>query len=274
MSDLWTSSELEKVRKLYRKPRTTEEFITWLNSGEICYDTIQEASRIYNLDYSRLPEYPIDLPSFTFQKIGETSTIDMSALATRPMTDLSNITSHTTTGRKSRPVGHLSFRAQAGFESLTHTVQVTNQNYPELYKIGELFDFDLYNMTLQYQPTGSVVPRHVDFLGCVWEELIEKQSDILKLPYNTTHKTPEGYYIFRVLIALTDWVPGHVFGFENEYWKEWRIGDIIAFDWAHARHYTANASFVPRLFLKISGITQNKNHWIFNNINENRVTLL
>ena len=96
----------------------------------------------------------------------------------------------------------------------------------------------------------------------------------MDLPFDTLTKSPKGYYAFRCMIALTEYHPGQVFGFQNDYWTNWTVGDVITFDWAHASHYTANASLAPRAYIKISGVTKNKNHWIFDNLNTNNITQL
>lgn len=58
----------------------------------------------------------------------------------------------------------------------------------------------------------------------------------------------------RFGIALTDWVPGHVYAFGNTYWKQWRAGDVVWHDWINTPHGTANLSQIPRVTLQVTGM--------------------
>jgi len=53
---------------------------------------------------------------------------------------------------------------------------------------------------------------------------------------------------------LTDWTPGHWFGYGNYTYTGWKAGEFHTFDLDNTPHYTANASYVPRVSLMITGI--------------------
>lgn len=272
MSDIWTDDELKLAKQKYFEPRTVNEMIKWLNDVGKDYDLIQEASSARPLNYREI-DHPLDLESFTFKKIANLKTVDLTNISTKILKELSNITVYNSTIADWRKNSvEQQFLIEKGFDRETHSVKVTEENYPEIYNIGKYFDFDFFSVALQYQPPGGVQPRHVDFLQSMLTQFKDNNLDVLDLPFDPYTKNPIGYYAHRCMIALTDWQPGQIFGFENTCWMEWKRGDVIVFDWAHARHYTANASFSPRLYLKVSGITKNKNHWIFNNLNTNTIS--
>lgn len=58
----------------------------------------------------------------------------------------------------------------------------------------------------------------------------------------------------RFEIQLTDWEWGHVWGYGNTFWKQWRKGEVVHHDWRDIPHYTANAGQKPRVTLQLTGI--------------------
>ncbi len=272
MSDYWPKTAVESARTQYAKVKTMKELSDWMYCHND-YDLIQEASSMWPVDYSKSSSHPLNLNNFSFKKIATLTSVDLQSIANFVLKDFKNINIYNLAVADWRANSkEQKFLIEKGFDRETHSVSVTKENYLEVFNIGNLFDFDYFSVTLQYQPPGSVLPRHVDFLGSMWTQLEKLDSKIIDLPYDHTTKCPEGYYAHRCMITLTDWYPGQVFGFEDQYWTRWKCGDVITFDWAHARHYTANASLAPRLHVKVSGITKNKNHWIFENLNNNTIS--
>jgi hypothetical protein len=272
MSDIWSDEDISRVRSAYLKTKTVRETHNW--TQEEIYDLAQECSSLWPIDYSKITDHPLNIKNFSFQKIAELKT-DLSSITKTVLNHCKNINIYNLTVADWKAGSDdQKFLIKHGFDRETHSITVTEENYPEIYQIGKLFNFNNYSVAIQYQPPGSILPRHVDFLGSMWAEFNKKDLDIMNLEFDPITKSPKEYYTFRCMIALTDWYPGQVFGFEDQYWTNWKQGDVITFDWAHARHYTANASYSPRAYIKISGITKNKNHWIFNNLNTNAITQL
>lgn len=273
-SDIWTEQQLLETRKEFEQPRTLQEMLTWMRDENNSYDLIREASSLYPLDYSKL-DHPINLTNFNFCKIAEIPNKQLSISKDQILKDFKNVSaSHTELRENRKGTQEYRFQSSMGFDKQTHVTNVNESSYPELYEISKVFDLDYFTSSIQYQPPGSVVGRHVDFLDSMWYTFNKQGLDILDLPYNTITKSPEGYYGIRLMIALTNWEIGQVFGFENQHWSEWKTGDVVVFDWAHSRHYTANSSYVPRVYLKVSGVTKNKNHWIFENINQGKISVI
>ena len=273
-SDIWNAEQLAQARKDFEKPRSVREFFSWLTRPDTNYDLVREASAVFPLNYKNIPDHPMNLEKFTVANIAKMVSVDLEPASKKILQAWAHITSETTEVSKLREVSQeYSFQKSSGFVNQTHIIDVV-PDYPELARVGDLFDFDYYSTAIQYQPPGSIVGRHVDFLDSMWDKFNQSGIDVLDLPYDTLTKSPEGYYAIRVMIALTDWQVGQIFGFENQYWSEWKIGDVVTFDWAHVKHYTANSSYVPRIYLKISGITKNKNHWIFKNLNHHVISTI
>lgn len=60
--------------------------------------------------------------------------------------------------------------------------------------------------------------------------------------------------VMRIFIQLTDWQPGHFWGFGNYTFAHWRAGDIVTMDWQNCPHCTANAGHTPRVTLQVTGV--------------------
>jgi hypothetical protein len=274
-SDIWTKEQLLETRLDFEKPRTVREMFAWMRDENNQYDLIREASSLYPLNYSKIDAHPINLEKYSFSKIAEIDSQQLLEYRQKIIDNLKAIASQNTDIRENKKdTQEYRFQSSMGFDKQTHVINVDHDNYPELYEISKLFDLDYFTSSIQYQPPGSVVGRHVDFLDSMWWNFNKQGLDILDLPYNTITKSPDGYYGIRLMIALTNWEIGQVFGFEDHHWINWKTGDVVMFDWAHARHYTANSSYVPRIYLKISGITKNQEHWLFDNINQGKISIL
>ncbi len=59
--------------------------------------------------------------------------------------------------------------------------------------------------------------------------------------------------VMRIMIALTDWQPGHFNCYGNYMHQHYRAGDIYYHDWQNVPHASANASLVPRVSLLTTG---------------------
>ena len=266
----WTDDEIEKAKQEYLIPKTVNENKEWVSSGK--YDLIQMISSFYPVNYKEIVNHPLTVEKFTFKQIAKI-TDNITNIADNYLKKYQNINVNNLPKGDKYTTGEDQQRlAEQGFDREYISLSVSQENFPELHNIGKLLNFDSFTVGLHYQPPGGITPRHTDFFLSTWKELGDENPEILELPYDPILKGPKDYYALRCMVALTDWSPGQMFGFEEDHWTQWKIGDVIAFDWAHAKHYTANASFESRAYLKISGITTDKNHWIFNNINSGKIT--
>ena len=271
-SDLWSNTQLEQARRDYSKSRTVGELVEWLLQIDH-YDLITEASSLWPVDYSAL-DHPLNVKNFTFEKIAKILSVDLQSESIKILKDFEDITA---TNSQALPYRQHNkdheFLSKSGFDRETHSVRVTEKNYSVLYELSKKFEFIEFSSAIQYQPPGGILPRHTDFLQGMWDQFSANGANFVGMPFDPITKSPKGYFGIRVMIALTDWVPGQVFGFQDDYWTNWKLGDVITFDWAHARHFTANASYAPRAYLKVSGIVD-RHHWIFDNINYKKITEL
>jgi hypothetical protein len=110
---------------------------------------------------------------------------------------------------------------------------------PEMFdKINLCFGMDNSRMRLHVQRPGQLWNLHLDKL--------EKWNPA------------DPNLVMRVMIALTDWEPGHFFSYGNYVYTQWRAGDVTTFDWQNIPHATANAGHVPRATLQITGVVTEK----------------
>jgi len=71
--------------------------------------------------------------------------------------------------------------------------------------------------------------------------------------------------VLRVVVMMTDWIPGHFYQYDGELYNEWKAGDIHTFDWQQNYHCTANASLLPRVSLVTTGVIGRKTREFLNN---------
>jgi len=116
-----------------------------------------------------------------------------------------------------------------------HVVGDLTWDVPETFnKIAVWFGMDNCKMRLHVQKPGQVWNLHLDKL--------EKWN-------------PEDPgRVMRVMIALTDYEPGHFFSYGNYLHTGWQAGDVHTFDWQNIPHSTANAGHGPRITLQMTGV--------------------
>jgi hypothetical protein len=91
--------------------------------------------------------------------------------------------------------------------------------------------------TIHVQMTGQCFPWHVDIFQNRHEyKLVDKSR------------------LMRVHVMLTDWQQGQWFGYGNYTYTGWKAGDFHTFDLDNVPHYTANASYHPRVSLMLTGM--------------------
>ena len=95
---------------------------------------------------------------------------------------------------------------------------------------------------------------HVQFPGQMWNLHIDKLEK--------WHKAdPHGVY--RFMIMLNDWEPGHFIQYGNFIHTGYRAGEIYSFDWYNTPHCTANAGHVPRCTLLVTGVATDETLKLF-----------
>lgn len=120
-----------------------------------------------------------------------------------------------------------------------HIVSDLTWDVPESFeKIALWFGMDNCKMRLHVQRPGQTWNLHLDKLE-KWNP--EDPSQVM-----------------RVMIALTDWEPGHFFSYGNYVHAGWHAGDVTTFDWQNIPHSTANAGHNSRITLQITGVVTEK----------------
>jgi hypothetical protein len=116
-----------------------------------------------------------------------------------------------------------------------HVMSDLTWDVPEIFnKLLEQFDMENSKMRLHVQRPGQTWNLHLDKLD-KWN------------PADPSR-------VMRIMIALTDYEPGHFFSYGNYIHTGWRAGDVYTFDWRNIPHSTANAGHGPRVTLQITGI--------------------
>lgn len=278
-SSYWDQQLLDETRKKYLNDvKTVEQWYQLLQNN--IHPMVSHASSSYPLNYKEI-DHPIELENFTFKKIAEIKSFDIDNTLKKLFDDNRDIDSTNSKNCKIREENfsdEIKFLNKMGFTQFPHIFNPTEEKYPEIFNLMKQFNLDFYISQFRIQAPGSTQQTHTDTLDCMWGELVHdknnKSHDVTKIPFDPVTKCPVGYYAIRLLIPFTKFEPGHVIGFEDQVWANWVQGDVITFDWANLYHYTANTSFSPRIVLKITGITSNPNHWIFDSINNDKIKIL
>jgi hypothetical protein len=102
---------------------------------------------------------------------------------------------------------------------------------------------------------GKIQSRvHVQFPGQVWNMHIDK----LEKYYPEDHSQ-----VFRFMIMLKDWEPGHFLQYGNFVHTGYRAGEIYSFDWYNTPHCTANAGRTPRVSMLVTGVASEQTIRLF-----------
>ena len=86
---------------------------------------------------------------------------------------------------------------------------------------------------------------HVQHPGQVWNLHIDKLE---KWHEEEPHK------VYRFMVMLNDWEPGHFIQYGNFVHTHYRAGEVYSFDWYNTPHCTANAGHGPRCTLLVTGV--------------------
>jgi len=131
--------------------------------------------------------------------------------------------------------------------------------------IKEILGFTWYHSTFNVQPPNNVTRLHFDIIT----SFLESQEELDDVPFDIERLQPVGDRpIRRIFVALSDWQDGWMFQIGKDQWSGWKKGDVINFNWRHAPHSTANASWSTRSLLKVTGYSS-----VIDNILEKGTTL-
>ena len=97
---------------------------------------------------------------------------------------------------------------------------------------------------LHFKPKKIQSRVHVQMPGQVWNLHIDKLEKFFP---------DEPDKIYRFIVMLTDWEPGHFLQYGNFVHTGYRAGEIYGFDWYNVPHCTANAGHNPRCSMLITG---------------------
>jgi hypothetical protein len=95
---------------------------------------------------------------------------------------------------------------------------------------------------------------HVQMPGQVWNLHVDKLEK-----WNKAEPTS----VYRFMVMLNDWEPGHFIQYGNFVHTQYRAGEIYSFDWFNSPHCTANAGRVPRSTLLVTGVATPEMHMLF-----------
>lgn len=95
---------------------------------------------------------------------------------------------------------------------------------------------------------------HVQFPGQVWNLHIDKLEKWNKV---------DPHSVYRFMIMLNDWEPGHFIQYGNFVHTGYRAGEIYSFDWYNVPHCTANAGHGPRCTLLVTGVATDETLKLF-----------
>jgi len=125
-------------------------------------------------------------------------------------------------------------------QGYTHTnftgdMHVIKENYIWLDKLAEKIGLTNCVFTFYKMSTGDIMPRHVGH-------------------FNTYQKlfNVEKSKVWRAVVVLQDWEPGHYFDIEHRGIVNYKRGEFVLFD-AYCEHSAANIGLKDRYTLQITG---------------------
>jgi len=125
------------------------------------------------------------------------------------------------------------------------------------YYTGDWADIPKINSMVDVFGLTNVEKKlHVHNLGQGWNIHIDKLED--RNPSDPSR-------VYRFMVQLTDWEPGHFVLYGNHHHQAWKAGDITWFDWANTPHATANMNYKPRIMLMVTGVATAKTDEFINN---------
>jgi len=124
----------------------------------------------------------------------------------------------------------------------THSVYTGNMydmrnNKPDWFDMGVFngtFKWDNLCWSFYQMTTGVILPDHVDTFQH-YKQLFRKNLDI-----------------YRAVVLLEDWSPGHVLTVANEQMPQWKAGDYVWFK-GDVPHLAANIGLKDRYTLQLTG---------------------
>lgn len=265
--NIWSDADKQQCVENFLKVKTLNDYKKFCETNEM--RLFAQATSFYPVEWSKL-DHPINVDGWKFSKIAEVKSLDIKSLCNYVMQECKDVVAGEAAGtysedrqnQRSNYVQEQSVIASNGLNRRPHILKVDNENLKEVYDWFKLFEFESYYSQIRYAPPGSVHATHTDSMDGIWETTQWANDNKFLIP----QKEPEGVHAIRILIALNDWTPGHIVGFEDQLWT-YKAGDAVAFEWANTKHYTANVSWTPRVVLRVTGTTRDPNHWIFSSIN-------
>jgi hypothetical protein len=126
---------------------------------------------------------------------------------------------------------------------------IPDETTPILKKISKSIPFDkeeIMQVQIHQQKPGQYVPYHMDVMastGISSQKVIEK-----------------GY---RVILFLTDWMPGQFMIWGTTVIQKWKAGHVLAWPALKYPHGTSNASHGVRYTMRFSGLATDEFHsWL------------
>ena len=120
-------------------------------------------------------------------------------------------------------------------ESFTGAMHVVKDNFEWFQKISQKIGLSHCGYTFYKMSTGDIMPRHMDHFN-TYQKI-----------YNVD-KTK----VWRAVIVLQDWEPGHYFDIEDRAFVNYKRGEFVMFD-AYCNHSAANLGLNDRYTLQITG---------------------
>ncbi len=141
--------------------------------------------------------------------------------------------------------GDKSYNPEHVFLNRIEAPLLCREKAPTIFKMADWFALEpeTLDVRIHIQHPGQVFPIHVD--GLSRQRISDDKHEKMQV-------RPEEWGRFQV--QLQDWVWGHMWAMGNQYWSQWRAGEIMYFHWWDIPHATANAGFAPRYSMQVTGI--------------------
>ena len=268
---IWTEEQQREAYEGFINCKTYGDYASYIDQGHPNRWIIGEMQSFYPIKYSEL-NLPWKKDDFKFAVIGQADSLDVDKVYQQIEKETEHLsipeTDYHCPGVRPSFTKEMDFLESHGLGRATHITDVESDNYPELHAWANSLGLENVKCIIRTHLPGTVLVSHCDKSASLFENY---HTDVSDLPFNHIIKTPEGYYIVFILVALNDWESGHMFSFEDQLWS-FKKGQVLTFDWSNIRHSTANAGWSRRHLVRVCGITKDPNHWAFHNANNDIVS--
>lgn len=103
---------------------------------------------------------------------------------------------------------------------------------------------------------------------CEHRLIVQKPNDVstTELVDLSSYSPEAKYLVMRIQVDLTNWEIGHFASYDDQQYRDWKIGDVTLYDWQSTTVCSANASNNDRILYQLTGVVTEKTNEFINRL--------